>query len=355
MTTNDIGRAVDQRLRMGLTPRPDPNGKNDVKIIAGLADFYRLLKLKQSNLPEVYQPGGEWKVYIETRQPLYQLLLDGRLEEATEIFRNFWRNELGPIVSQYAYYSDIADGDIAKARRFVDCMTRDMAIWRGLHQADPSELSVPAVGNPWGYIHEGVLITPQALRFHNHALQIGQMLSGEAAPLMAEIGGGYGGMYYYLSKLAKQVRYVNFDLPETLVIAAYYLLKIFPNKKMLLYDGRAKLTRSVLTSYDICLMPNFALPDLESDSCDIFYNTFSLSEMPYTTIEEYIRQIERVTRGYFLHNNVDREGVVNRGHPRTPCSRYPIRPSLFKTLYKKYDLYQQSAGDYREVLYQRVR
>lgn len=355
MTINNIATPEDQNLRLGLEARVDSNERNDIDIVVRLAEFYTALKQGQQDLPEVYLPGGEWKVYIETRQPLYQLLIDGCHERAALIFKNFWRNELGPIVSQYAYYTDIEKGDVAKVRRFVECITRDFAIWKELHRADPAELSVPCIGNPWGYMRENVLVTPQALRFHNHALQIGRMLSDIRPALMAEIGGGYGGIFYYLSKLATQVRYINFDLPETLVIAAYYILKIFPDKAVLLYDGRKQLTRAELAMYDVCLMPNYTLPYLEDASCDLFYNTFSLSEMPRPTIEEYIRQIERVTRRYFLHNNVDREGVVNRGYSRTPCSRYPISASVFKMIYKKFDLYQQSSGDYREVLYERTR
>jgi hypothetical protein len=74
--------------------------------------------------------------------------------------------------------------------------------------------------------------------------------------------------------------------------------------------------------------------------------------MPYDVIHEYVQQIQRACRGYFLYNNMDRQGVFNGGHERVPSSQYPIPPIAFKTLYKRYDLFQRlhsgRDGDYRE-------
>ena len=106
------------------------------------------------------------------------------------------------------------------------------------------------------------------------------------------------------------------------------------------------------------LCPNWEIRSLPAAIVDVFLNTFSLSEMPLEVIREYVSNIERSCRGYFLYNNMDREGVVNRGHERVPCSQYPISPNKFKTLYKRYDLFQElhsgRDGDYREVLLQRI-
>ena len=122
-----------------------------------------------------------------------------------------------------------------------------------------------------------------------------------------------------------------------------------------LFHLLVKLSIDNLKQYDMVLMPNYGLEGLESDSADLFLNAFSLSEMAYHTMEEYIRQIERCCKGFFLHNNVDRAGVVNRGHERIPCSRYPINPRIFKNIYIKHDTFQGQGGDYRECLYERIR
>jgi hypothetical protein len=53
----------------------------------------------------------------------------------------------------------------------------------------------------------------------------------------------------------------------------------------------------------------------------------------------------------FLHNNMDRRGVVNRGHERIPASEYPIDPTIWKRVYRRFDLFHGHEGDYREFLY----
>jgi hypothetical protein len=67
---------------------------------------------------------------------------------------------------------------------------------------------------------------------------------------------------------------------------------------------------------------------------------------------------EIIPFNYFLHNNMDRAGVINEGHERTPGSKFPFLDGTFKLLYKHYDLFQQKHsgrdGDYREFPYERT-
>jgi hypothetical protein len=172
--------------------------------------------------------------------------------------------------------------------------------------------------------------------------------------MVAELGGGFGGMAWFLLRTGSGLTYIDFDLPETLVIAAYFVLSAWPEKEVLLCTSSECLTNEDLRRRDIVLAPNYMIPQLPGESVDLFLNAFSLSEMPYATIGEYLGHIQRCCGGYFLHNNVDREGVVNRGHARTPASRFPVDPRRFKLIYKKFDLFQGHDGDYREFLYQRA-
>jgi hypothetical protein len=114
-----------------------------------------------------------------------------------------------------------------------------------------------------------------------------------------------------------------------------------------------------LREYDVILLPNWCVDTVPAESVDVFLNSFSLSEMTYAVIERYLDRIATACRGYFLHNNMDRPGVVNEGHERVPSSRYPLPRGAFKLLYRRYDLFQQRHsgrdGDYREFLYERMR
>ena len=149
----------------------------------------------------------------------------------------------------------------------------------------------------------------------------------------AEIGGGFGGFAYFLLSAMERCHYINFDLPEILLMEQYYLMSAFPKKKFLLYGEDQVEFRCALESYDVILMPNFELPKLPDASVDFFINTGSLSEMEYDTIEGYIRQIARTCRLYFFHDNSD-QAVLNGRHVEVPASHFPIPEETFRKIYK---------------------
>lgn len=346
-------------LIFGLKDRPNGGSFEENKeAILRLCHFYKKMKADQVDASTIYLPDGEWSVYINERKALYDCLLTDDLAGAYDKLKHFWRNELGPIVSNYAYYSDLVGNNKSKTNRFLSLMCRDYVIWQSLYVNESlTALGVPNIGNPWGYSIEDKLIIPQAFRFHNHAKQIANILSDVETPIWAEIGGGYGGtvFYYFRNNYTPKLSYLDFDLPETLVLAAYYLMNALPDKKIWLYNGKSQLTVTAITKYDIVLMPNYAIEYLGDETVNIFLNAFSLSEITLPILKNYINQIQRTVSGYFLHNNMDKKGIVNRGFERIPCSQYPIDPSKLKLLYKKHDMFQGYEGDYRECLYQKTK
>jgi putative sugar O-methyltransferase len=348
----------DEALTQGLSERLDPASDSELApVIQRLCDFYRTLKTEQLKQGPLFLPGGEWADYLREQERIYAPCRAGNLAGTTALFRNFWRNELGPVVKQYATFEKLRTDAAARAK-YVDLMAYDYMVWLNLLHAAPSELAIPPVGNPWGYVLDGVMIAPKALRYHVLAHQIRQITSDRPRPVVAEIGAGYGGTAHFLLRGKEPMVYIDFDLPEVLIIAAYYLMRTLPHRRVLLWQPGMKLTATTIAENDVILLPNWMLPSLPAASVDLFFNTFSLSEMPYEVISEYLTHIERTCRGYFLYNNMDRAGVFNRGHERVPCSKYPVSPAKFKQLYKRYDLFQRlhsgRDGDYREVLLQRI-
>ncbi len=355
MTTETTQESLREALARGLEPRPDELGDDRAReLAASVAEFYAAIRRDDEDLPEPYQAGGEWKVYVENRAAVYEQAAAGDVDALTPLLRDFWRNELGPIVSQYAYYPDLAAGDEAKVERFTKLLARDFDHWRALTHADPSAIDVPRVGNPWGLEIDGTLVTPLGMRFHSHSTQIVELLRGTADPVVAEIGGGYGGMAHRVTQLEPGITYVDFDLPETLAIAAYNLQAVLPDRDVLLWDASRPLDRDEILRHDIVLAPHYALADLAPDSIDLFLNAFSLSEMRFEAIAEYMERIKVCGRRWFLQNNVDRAGVVNRGFERTPCTKFPLDRDTFRTVYHRFDSYQGPEGDYRESLHERL-
>jgi putative sugar O-methyltransferase len=348
---------ADENLTLGLADRPDAAvDAKQLALVKKLCKQYQVLKREQEKQTGPYQVAGEWREYTRSRQAYYDAWLNEDVPAAASNFKNFWRNGLS-IVQEYATFDDLQAKPESRAR-FIDRLAYSYMVWKNLLGADLEELAVPAIGNPWGYFIDDTLVAPKAFRYHVLAKQIGEIVRDQKRPVVAEIGAGYGGAAYFLLRDNPNLTYIDYDLPEVQMLAAYYLSTAFPKRKILFYEPSMKLSASTLKQYSIIFMPPWMLPKTPAGSVDLFYNTFSLSEMAFPTIKEYIAQIGRCCRGYFLHNNMDRQGVVQLGHERTPCSKYPIDPKQFKRLYKRYDLFQRrhagKNGDYREELFQRI-
>jgi len=134
---------------------------------------------------------------------------------------------------------------------------------------------------------------------------------------------------YFLMKRMNRPVYIDFDLPENLLVESYFLSMAFPEKRILYYRGSDQaITRQTLADYDIILMPNFMLPALEDQSVDLFINTISFSEMEYATIAEYLKQIERTCRKYFYHENL---ADFNFSYKSYPVDLFPI-PETFREI-----------------------
>lgn len=345
-------------LEAGLQPRPlPPVDADEINLLKRVKDSYCSIKRHQPSQPEIYQPAGEWREHVNHRMPHYAAFQDDSVERLASLLGNFWRNELGALVKQYAGHTQLV-ADATKREQYAQWMAYDLMIWTHLFNADVSELAIPEIGHPWGYAWKGTLLGSKALRYHALKTQIIGLTSDLERSVVAEIGAGYGGMAYYLMRDGEPRVYLDFDLPETLAVAAYHLSKALPHRHVYLHDGGPVEWDRVLVNYDVLLMPNWTIDTLPEASVDVFVNTFSLSEMSRPVIEQYLKRVAIATRHYFLHNNMDRPGVVNEGHERTPGSRYPFPSGAFKLLYKHYDLFQQKHsgrdGDYREFLYQRT-
>ncbi len=346
-------------LTAGMQPRDsvivDERSQN--ALLKRLQHHYKCIKKEQRLQSDIYLPAGEWREHINMRMPHYQAFFDETTERLAELLQNFWRNELGVLVKQYAGYQQL-QGDANKRIDYAERMAYDLMIWSNLIERDVAELSIPEVGHPWGYVWKGVLVGSKVLRYHLLANQVEGLFSDIERPVVAEIGAGYGGLAYFLMRGTENRVYIDFDLPETLVVSAYYLGMTLPHRRIYLHEEGPVDWSATLSNYDVILLPNWCIDTLPESTVDVFLNTFSLSEMSQPVIEKYLLRIAVACRNYFLHNNMDRIGVVNCGHLRTPGSQYPFPAGTFKLLSKHYDMFQElhsgRDGDYREFLYQRT-
>lgn len=342
-------------LQAGLKDRSEvANDPQYVEEVVRETIRFYLDLLAGSKVEKDFRPGGEWKRYIDDRDNIFGAIERNDLPATVNLLTNFWRNDLGPIVSQYAYYEALERGDAPAVSRFIENMQRDYSTWQTLWQEGADELQIPYVGNPWGLVIDDVLVSPLAVRFDTHARQIAELVRGVSNPLVAEIGGGYGGMLQALRRHT-DATYLNFDLPQTLILAAFYIRLAMPDLRVLLATTASDVKLATSGEFDVVLAPNWLLEALPSNSVHLFLNAFSLSEMPAATVTRYLEAITSSCQRWFLQNNVDRLGVINRGFERIPCSQFPLSREKWRTIYFKYDTFQGPDGDYRESLHELIR
>lgn len=165
------------------------------------------------------------------------------------------------------------------------------------------DLAFAQVGRPVGVMTSGDIIPLEAIRYHYWAKRFHFLLDGIRRPVIAEIGGGLGGQAFKaVTTGSRNICYLIFDIPETLLVASYFLLNALPESRILLY-GEDDFSRDALEEFDLILMPNFEMPNLPDLSVDLWFNACSFSEMLKMTAEEYLAQVERTCRKFFLHVN----------------------------------------------------
>jgi len=116
----------------------------------------------------------------------------------------------------------------------------------------------------------------------------------------------------------------------------------FPSKKIFLY-GENDFNSCAINEYDIILQPNFMLPQIESESIDLFFNDCSFSEMDSNTVREYFKQIERTCRKYFMHINHNARYTWNYKEKQThnlPATEIEPDPKSFKKIYQHYRVFR---------------
>jgi putative sugar O-methyltransferase len=164
-------------------------------------------------------------------------------------------------------------------------------------------LAVPDIGNPFGAVIEGIQVEAGAPYRHYCAYRVSSLL-GNGTDTVAEIGGGLGGMAYYLLRDHPRVRYCGFDLPESIALTTYYLMKAFPHLTFALYGEQRDTTAGV----DVTLLPLFELPNAASQCADVTFSSHAITDVSPEALAEYLTQIARITRRHFLHVGVDAAG-----------------------------------------------
>lgn len=162
------------------------------------------------------------------------------------------------------------------------------------------DLAPPQVGGIFGIEFRGKIISLRQL-YQVHTAQRIKMILNKPAASCLEIGGGAGFLAYAAVKMGSAKDYCIIDLPIVNVLQGYLLLKSDLAPYVELYGETPKSGSG--GAVRIRLLPDIAMGDLPDQSFDCAINTDSLPEMEESTIRDYLGEIRRVCRDYFLSVN----------------------------------------------------
>jgi putative sugar O-methyltransferase len=282
----------------------------DPEIINRIIKSYNKAKHVQKNLPEAYQVGNEWlPIYDQYMGEIMNALSTENTSEVNKIYENFMRHNCSvglhglPVDMKRAYFSNEIS-TINRQLYTLDLVHR-ISLWRTLlgNSYSIDVLKMPNYGNAYGFETNNHFIRTGAEYLHYYSVRIGSLLKETSEDkIVVELGGGYGGLGYFLNRDIDNLTYIDFDLPENMALTSYFLLNCFPQKKILLF-GEEEFTEEIIKKYDIIVLPSFELKKLPTKKINLAFNSYSLAEMSEQTINEYIPELCRSVRDYILHVN----------------------------------------------------
>ena len=289
----------------GFTSRLEDSSEDD-EVLERICAAYIEAAKQERFAPEVYQASAWWRqVRLTSLGPAIRALGSRDVASLRRMYRNFFRDasSTGLIGVPYgltkAYFGKRIK-DIHR-RFFLADALYGIDHWKTL-TGDRFPLHVlagPEIGNPFGIMIGGTLIRAGAAYQHYSAYKIASCLFSTKATV-AELGGGFGGMAYYLLRDQPGVKYIDFDVPESLALTSYYLLRSFPHLKFLLY-GESAITAETLASADVVLMPLFEMESLRSESVEMVFSSHAMSDISHEAMSAYLKTISRISTNCFLY------------------------------------------------------
>jgi hypothetical protein len=339
----DYGTAA--QLAEGLEDRRG-RGRTPSDLLQRLVRAWHAMKRAADSVPAPFRVGGEWAhLMSDYFAPLTDALDRDDRAALNDLLQNFFRT-----------FGDCF-GEPTNPRHFRAYASR----WIDLYGAEALlDACPPVIGNPMGFVVDGAFMTPDGFRHNSYARRMADLADDIEHPVVCEVGGGFGGFAYHLLNRGRSFKYIDYDLPVICIAAAHYLTLACPDKRIRLYGEVASL-QEPLRDCDAAVLPNFVLPDLSDRAADICFNTCSFAEMDETTVQEYMRQFERVCRRFILlEDHAWTTGSTNayyqpsQGFSHWDLSRIEPTREEFKRVYKiPAPFHSDLFGEFFEWLYMR--
>lgn len=159
-------------------------------------------------------------------------------------------------------------------------------------------------------VYNGAHLTMNLSRFGYYLSRIMEhtKFKHQESFVACEIGAGYGGFARLVKSWYPRATFIMLDLPETLLLASFYIASNFPQARIGTISDFSQDTvfdAQKIKSYDFILLPWWYIERLMPSTVDSYFNFFSMQEMTKEFVDYYIKNIERtcVAGGYFYFEN----------------------------------------------------
>ena len=293
-----------QNVADGFAPRTD-ECSDDEAILQRVCSAFILAANKEKIAKSVYGPTGWWEdVRRHGLAPVRQALAARDIGTLRSMYRNFFRDPCSNGLVGAPYKMNKAclgqAVDETYRRYFLSNALHRIDHWKAQtgNRFNLGDLAGPEIGNPFGVSIDGTLVRTGTESQHYSAQRIIEILPPGNATV-AEIGGGFGSMAYYLLRDRPATTYFNFDVPESIALAAYYLLEALPEREFLLY-GEQPVPADSLSRFPVVLMPAFELTNMPTNSADLTFSAHTMSSLTPAAMGEYLDEVNRMTGKYLL-------------------------------------------------------
>jgi putative sugar O-methyltransferase len=206
--------------------------------------------------------------------------------------------ELARGVVGYGGYAPFTNPDYLRFYAFYTGL-----VWQLMtrHASDDlyQRIEEPALGSPIVLRYQGKAISQdlaQSLLEYYRVKELVRQLDMPTRPTYLELGAGYGRLAYVFLA-AKPCRYIIVDIPPTILVAKWYLSRLFPTKRVFGYRSFADFAevREELEAADIVFLSPNQLRLLPDGFCDAAISISSLHEMSLAQVDRYIQLISTKT------------------------------------------------------------
>lgn len=345
-----VPKKNEENIKVFVSKKIQPD-KNDLILAERIFTSFKKMKKDQLSCDKDFQPSTLWTNHLEND---YRILGESLKNDDCEKFLFFlsnfgnWEHFLG--IENQILIKKYNNNFLLKNFLINVIFAELLKTWKyfGNNKSDIHKLKQPRFGNQIGATIDGNFVTIGSFFSCIYSDILNNFIVKKDRPIVADLGGGYGKFGYYLLKNQKKFCFIDFDLPEVLTLASFYLMKTWPDKKTLLY-GEKDFKNDDIYNYDLIFLPSFEIEKLKNNTIDLFVNKNSLGEMMPNTSKKLIDNICRSTKTFFHINHETFRNCFENNTKSLLNKEYPIHKD-FQLLFRYPDLnhliYENGKLDY---------